>query len=189
MGRYVAFNDPGQPGAGFSSLEEYLAAGNQMPQLPNREPLKAADSGILGLPTLNDAFSNITAPGNIPDRYKEGFEDFYKQNPDDFMRVGGAAISYVTTPQGERIQFGDTGSADNFRRYLESIGETPKPDLNLVTSIQQPLAPKFDKTPGLPPPEPLNPNDIIEPLKTIPQNTQSFFLLRWINIAISSLLM
>jgi hypothetical protein len=142
MGRYVAFNDPGQPGAGFSSLEEYLAAGNQMPQLPNREPLKAADSGILGLPTLNDAFSNITAPGNIPDRYKEGFEDFYKQNPDDFMRVGGAAISYVTTPQGERIQFGDTGSADNFRRYLESIGETPKPNLGILsTSTQQPLPP------------------------------------------------
>ena len=142
MGRYVAFNDPGQPGAGFSSLEEYLAAGNQMPQLPNREPLKAADSGILGLPILNDAFSNITAPGQIPDRYKEGFVDFYKQNPDDFMRIGGQAISYVTTPQGERIQFGDTGSADNFRRYLESIGETPKPDLNfLSTSTQQPLPP------------------------------------------------
>tara|TARA_R100001509_G_scaffold91737_1_gene52987 strand:- start:15 stop:620 length:606 start_codon:yes stop_codon:yes gene_type:complete len=43
MGRYVAFNDPGQPGAGFSSLEEYLAAGNQMPQLPNREPLQQAN--------------------------------------------------------------------------------------------------------------------------------------------------
>ena len=57
MGRYVAFNDPGQPGAGFSSLEEYLAAGNQMPQLPNREPLKAANplSGMLNAipPTLN----------------------------------------------------------------------------------------------------------------------------------------
>ena len=195
MGRYVAFNDPGQPGAGFSSLEEYLAAGNQMPQLPTREPLKSADSGILGLPTLND-FNNITAPGQIPDRYKEGFVDFYKQNPDDFMRIGGQAISYVTTPQGERIQFGDTGSADNFRRYLESIGETPKPDLNLLSTSTQPLAPniergdsiipdgnafptlptmpKFDKTPGLPPPEPPNPNDIIEPLKTIPQNTQPF---------------
>ena len=98
MGRYVAFNDPGQPGAGFSSLEEYLAAGNQMPQLPTLE-LRAEGSGILGLPTLND-FNNITAPGQIPDRYKEGFVDFYKQNPDDFMRIGGQAISYVTTPQG-----------------------------------------------------------------------------------------
>ena len=73
-------------------------------------------------------FNQVTAPGHIPDRYKEGYVDFYKQNPDDFMRMGGQAISYVTTPQGERIQFGDTGSADNFRRYLESIGENPIPD-------------------------------------------------------------
>jgi len=29
LGRYVAFNDPGQPGAGFSSYEEYLNAGNK----------------------------------------------------------------------------------------------------------------------------------------------------------------
>lgn len=28
MGRYVAFNDRGQPGAGFSNYQEYLAAGN-----------------------------------------------------------------------------------------------------------------------------------------------------------------
>lgn len=28
MGRYVAFNDPGQPGAGFSSYQDYLDAGN-----------------------------------------------------------------------------------------------------------------------------------------------------------------
>jgi|TARA_E500000318_G_scaffold32837_1_gene32499 hypothetical protein len=173
MGRYVADNDPGGIAAGFSNLEDFLAAGNKIPEyMTSREPLKAANP-LLSLPS-GDPFSDVSAPGNIPDRYKEGFVDFYKQNPDDFMRMGGQAISYVTTPQGERIQFGDTGSANNFRRYLESIGETPKPDLNLVTSIQQPLAPKFDKTPGLPPPEPLNPNDIIEPLKTIPQNTQSF---------------
>ena len=91
-------------------------------------------------PTIDDPlrFNQVTAPGNIPDRYKEGFVDFYKQNPDDFMRIGGQAISYVTTPQGERIQFGDTGSADNFRRYLESIGESPIPDQFSPLS-QQPL--------------------------------------------------
>ena len=190
MGRYVAFNDPGQPGAGFSSLEEYLAAGNQMPQLPTLE-LRAEGSGILGLPTLND-FNNITAPGQIPDRYKEGFVDFYKQNPDDFMRIGGQAISYVTTPQGETIQFGDTGSADNFRRYLESIGETPKPDLNLLSTSTQPLAPDnnaFPASPGFTPlptiPKPIAspglprqqgplPLDNVEPLKTVKQDTQPF---------------
>ena len=54
------------------------------------------------------------------------------------MRIGGQAMSYVTTPQGETIQFGDTGSADNFRRYLESIGESPIPDQFSPLS-QQPL--------------------------------------------------
>ena len=63
MGRYVADNDPGGVAAGFSNLQDYLAAGNKLPE-------------------LNDPFSNITAPGQIPDRYKKGFEEFYKQNPE-----------------------------------------------------------------------------------------------------------
>jgi hypothetical protein len=57
----------------------------------------------------------ITAPGSIPDRYRQGYEDFYNQNPNDYQRIGGAAVSYVTTPQGETIQFSDTGGASNFR--------------------------------------------------------------------------
>jgi len=95
---------------------------------------------------LEDPFSNITAPGSIPDRYKQGFEDFYSQNPNDYQRIGGQAISYVTTPQGETIRFGDTGGASNFRRYLESIGETPKDDLLSISTdtSTQPLPPGFD---------------------------------------------
>ena len=131
MGRYVAFNDPGRPGAGFSNLEDFLAAGNKLPSQQTPNNLKS----ISGLPILEDPFSNITAPGNIPDRYKEGFENFYSQNPNDFQRIGGQAISYVTTPQGETIRFGDTGGASNFRRYLESIGETPKNNDLLSTNL------------------------------------------------------
>ena len=96
---------------------------------------------------LEDAFSNITAPGQIPDRYKKGFEEFYRQNPDDYMRMGGQAISYVTTPQGETIQFGDTGGATNFRRYLESIGETPRDDSLSLAQGSGPLATMEGQTP------------------------------------------
>ena len=96
---------------------------------------------------LEDPFSNITAPGQIPDRYKKGFEEFYKQNPDDYMRIGGQAISYVTTPQGETIQFGDTGGATNFRRYLESIGETPRDDSLSLAQGSGPLATMEGQTP------------------------------------------
>jgi hypothetical protein len=99
------------------------------------------------LPELNDPFSNITAPGQIPDRYKKGFEEFYRQNPDDYMRIGGQAISYVTTPQGETIQFGDTGGATNFRRYLESIGETPRDDSLSLAQGSGPLATMEGQTP------------------------------------------
>ena len=96
---------------------------------------------------LEDPFSNITAPGQIPDRYKQGFEDFYRENPDNFMRIGGQAISYVTTPQGETIQFGDTGGATNFRRYLESIGETPRDDSLSLAQGSDPLATMEGQTP------------------------------------------
>ena len=197
MGRYVADNDPGGIAAGFSNLEDYLAAGNKLPQ-----PTEGVSQDIFGKPNilksisnanfntsppgtlnlilpgtgsgiLNDSLSIITAPDQIPDRYKEGFAEFYKQNPDDFMRFGGQAISFVTTPQGERIQFGDTGSAANFRRYLESIGETPRED-GLPSAIGpggpiDPTTPSIFagrpgleelpnlRTPGLPPPSQMPP--------------------------------
>ena len=154
MGRYVADNDPGGIAAGFSNLQDYLAAGNKLPQ-----PTEGVSQDIFGKPNilknisnanfntsppgtlLEDPFSNITAPGQIPDRYKKGFEEFYKQNPESFMRIGGQAISYVTTPQGETIQFGDTGGATNFRRYLESIGETPRDDVLSLVQESGPLQP------------------------------------------------
>ena len=197
MGRYVADNDPGGIAAGFSNLEDYLAAGNKLPQ-----PTEGVSQDIFGKPNilksisnanfntsppgtlnlispgtgsgiLNDSLSIITAPDQIPDRYKEGFAEFYKQNPDDFMRFGGQAISFVTTPQGETIQFGDTGSAGNFRRYLESIGETPRED-GLPSAIGpggpiDPTTPSIFagrpgleelpnlRTPGLPPPSQMPP--------------------------------
>ena len=139
--------------------------------LAGGQPLKAANP-LLSLPS-GDPFSDVSAPSQIPDRYKEGFAEFYKQNPDDFMRFGGQAISFVTTPQGETIQFGDTGSAGNFRRYLESIGETPRED-GLPSAIGpggpiDPTTPSIFagrpgleelpnlRTPGLPPPSQMPP--------------------------------
>ena len=40
MGKYIAFNDPGQPGAGYANYQDYLSAGN--------EP--ASPGGITSLP-------------------------------------------------------------------------------------------------------------------------------------------
>ena len=204
MGRYVAFNDPGQPGAGFSNLQDYLAAGNKLPEQKTSNDLLGVSNanfnvsppGTLKLDpqaTLNMLGSNITAPGQIPDRYKEGFEDFYNQNPDDYMRIGGQAVSYVTTPQGETIKFGDTGGASNFRKYLESIGETPKPGYDNLSIGTQPIAPdnnafpaspgftplptipKAIASPGLPPPEAPSPDTIVSPLQPMsPSETNPY---------------
>jgi len=150
-------NQPAQPQQGIASLAPTQPSQPILPQKNtiqdnNPSPINRTHGVIPGtgyaegtgpldpVAKIDDPlrFNQVTAPGNIPDRYKEGFVDFYKQNPDDFMRMGGQAISYVNTPQGERIRFGDTGSADNFRRYLESIGESPIPDQFSPLS-QQPL--------------------------------------------------
>tara|TARA_R100000734_G_C3251946_1_gene53234 strand:- start:74 stop:613 length:540 start_codon:yes stop_codon:yes gene_type:complete len=110
-----------------------------------QNPLAGGSFTPTGLGNLS-----ITAPGQIPERYKEGFEEFYKQNPESFKRIGGQAMSFVTTPQGERIQFFGTSGADNFRRYLESIGETPRNDALSPVQESGPLATMPTQEEGIP---------------------------------------
>ena len=67
---------------------------------------------------------DITAPkldlgqySAIPEEYKGFFESEFAKPV-----AGGMAITYVTLPDGSKVKFGDTGSAAQFRKYLESIG-------------------------------------------------------------------
>ena len=53
MGRYVADNDPGGIAAGFSNLEDYLAAGNKFPQ-----PTEGVSQDIFGKPNILKSISN-----------------------------------------------------------------------------------------------------------------------------------
>ena len=76
-----------------------------------------------------DKFGNPVLPmgqySSVPEEFMQGFMNspFYKSVP------GGAAITYVTLPDGREIKFGDTGSASQFRQYLESIGAMqPEPE-------------------------------------------------------------
>ena len=79
-------------------------------------------SGIVESVIDTDKFGNPVLPmgqySSIPEEYMKGFMEspFYKNVP------GGAAITFVTLPDGRKIRFGDTGSASQFRQYLESIG-------------------------------------------------------------------
>jgi hypothetical protein len=81
-----------------------------------------SDTGGVTSVIDTDKFGNPVLPmgqySSIPEEYMKGFMEspFYKNVP------GGAAITFVTLPDGKKIRFGDTGSASQFRQYLESIG-------------------------------------------------------------------
>ena len=61
MGRYIAFNDPGQPGEGFSNLLEYVAAGNTD---PSSLPMSSALTGPIPATTSTGSAANL-APVNL----------------------------------------------------------------------------------------------------------------------------
>jgi hypothetical protein len=61
---------------------------------------------------------------NIPEEYRQGFRDSEFNRP----VIGGQAITNVTLPDGKKVEFGDTGSAAQFRNYLDSINVMPLPD-------------------------------------------------------------
>lgn len=55
----------------------------------------------------------------VPEQYRAGFAEFMKNNPK--YRMGGQAMSPVELPDGNRIMFGDTGSAGGFREFLKGF--------------------------------------------------------------------
>ena len=77
-----------------------------------------------------DKFGNPTSDqySNIPAEYMEGFR------ASEFNRpvVGGMAVTNVTLPSGQQVQFGDTGSAAQFRNYLASINVVPQPETGIA---------------------------------------------------------
>ena len=131
MGRYIADNDPGQIAAGFSNLEDFLAAGNKIPEykMGGRQPLQAANlfSGLSQVDSpeelvetgqfLPDLLRNPVRPKS-DDPIRQGFFDseFFKPNAPTTMDV----VNY--TYQGKPM----TGSSSNisqFQQYLDSIGK------------------------------------------------------------------
>jgi hypothetical protein len=68
---------------------------------------------IQGTPFQGETFNQV------PEQYREGFAEFMRNNPNYMM--GGQAISYANLPDGNRIQFGDTGGASGFREYLKTL--------------------------------------------------------------------
>ena len=107
MGRYVAFNDPGQPGAGFSSYQEYLDAGNspvtnlRVP-LGGRRPISSPNfSGEKIIPTMEQYGATVNlAPGvSLQEAYNNAFGPLAIQSPDSTAGIM-AGLPQVPTPPG-----------------------------------------------------------------------------------------
>ena len=144
MGRYVADNDPGGIAAGFSNLQDYLAAGNKLPQ-----PTEGVSQDIFGKPNILNM--NVTPP-SIPvseqtplpgiidpsrdaqrkadeeflktaDEYQRGFREseFYK--PFAPMTVDVAEFIYSSPTKGDITMKGSSSGIGQFGSYLESIGK------------------------------------------------------------------
>tara|TARA_Y100000592_G_scaffold17459_1_gene26191 strand:- start:22 stop:855 length:834 start_codon:yes stop_codon:yes gene_type:complete len=144
MGRYVADNDPGGIAAGFSNLQDYLAAGNKLPQ-----PTEGVSQDIFGKPNILNM--NVTPP-SIPvseqtplpgiidpsrdaqrkadeeflktaDEYQRGFREseFYK--PFAPMTADVAEFIYSSPTKGDITMKGSSSGIGQFGSYLESIGK------------------------------------------------------------------
>ena len=121
MGRYVAFNDPGQPGAGFSSLEEYLAAGNKLPeqQTPNdllgvsNANFNVSPPGTLNVTPMNPFLGQIDTPEQLIEsgQFTPGLPP--SNNP--YNRVG----QQLTGPNQDDI----LGTLKNIEQGIASLGQ------------------------------------------------------------------
>ena len=116
MGRYIAFNDPGQPGAGFSSYEEYLNAGNK--------PFNT--SGPLQSATLGGGLNSLVS---------QPIQQFNNQTP---IKLGGSQGNMGPSPSGQ-LAGGFGGIVNNSIRPgggLTLAGMAQQP---MQQPMQQPL--------------------------------------------------
>ena len=132
MGRYVAFNDPGQPGAGFSNYQDYLAAGNKpVPMnLKTLEGVSNANFNTSPPGTLNVIDPNREARKKADeeflktaDEFQRGFREseFYK--PGGPMTTDVAEFIYSSPTKGDITMKGSSSGISQFGKYLESIGK------------------------------------------------------------------
>lgn len=88
MGRYVAFNDPGQAGAGFSNYQEYLAAGNSPAPGPTISALNP--NRPFGLP---QGISNMAFPTLAPSSPNTFTGPFGGNNPMNNSPMNGGGMN------------------------------------------------------------------------------------------------
>jgi len=65
MGRYVADNDPGGIAAGYSNLQDYLAAGNKLPEFGKPLPFKAFENPALANSIIGNGIYDMNTSGML----------------------------------------------------------------------------------------------------------------------------
>ena len=122
MGRYIAFNDPGQPGAGFSSYQDYLDAGNS--------PVTGI-GGMLGTAKAPSIVDNRPKPQNPFEGYDfmKGFQDseFYKKA----NQMQQDAVNFKFDGKDMMMNGSMAGA---LQQYLNSIGKGDLYQSNLVNN-------------------------------------------------------
>jgi hypothetical protein len=116
MGRYVADNDPGGIAAGFSNLEDYLAAGNKLPE-------QQGSLNLLGVnlinppkqeaPPLAEVYTNPVTKQLLDDFGKSDFAKNVNHMQQDHMEIdlNGLPIS------------GNGSFIGSLMQYLKSVGK------------------------------------------------------------------
>ena len=146
MGRYVADNDPGGIAAGFSNLQDYLAAGNKLPE--QQVSLKVAGSNANMPKILGDPLRPRS-----DDPLMQGFFDSEFYSPRSTTNV----VNYKF--RGKDMQ-GSGSQASDLKKYLESIGQGNLIELSNESIAQQGSGPLTTIGGSTPPPglgTPMNP--------------------------------
>ena len=152
MGRYVADNDPGGIAAGFSNLEDYLAAGNKLPeqQTPNdllgvsNANFNVSPPGTLNVTPPSVPVSAQTPLPGIVDNFRPKSDDPLVQGYMDSDFYSNIATTNVVPYTYKGKEMSGSGSyASNFKKYLESIGKGDLiqfPDQGIAQQGSGPLA-------------------------------------------------
>ena len=152
MGRYVADNDPGGIAAGFSNLEDYLAAGNKLPeqQTPNdllgvsNANFNVSPPGTLNVTPPSVPVSAQTPLPSIVDNFRPKSDDPLVQGYMDSDFYSNIATTNVVPYTYKGKEMSGSGSyASNFKKYLESIGKGDLiqfPDQGIAQQGSGPLA-------------------------------------------------
>ena len=144
MGRYVADNDPGGIAAGYSNLQDYLAAGNKLPEFAtNPGPLKGV-GGMFNVTPPSVPVSEQTPIPGIIDNLRPKSDDPLVQGymDSDFYESRTTANVVPYTYQGKEMS-GSGSYASNFKKYLDSIGKGDLiqfPDQGIAQQGSGPLA-------------------------------------------------